>query len=271
MATARSDNLSIYWEGAGTGTPLLLIMGYGVSGRAWAPLVPAFTSHRTIWFDNRGTGRSSKPEDTITVADMANDALAVLDAAGIDRASVVGASMGGMIAQQLALDHPDRVERLVLCCTTPGAGARGEGDPAALFGLVEATKLMSSDPRAALELFKPILLAPGHEALLDQLGGGLLGSQGGAEFASPATADRLMTSLAGFSSIDRLEELLVPTLVQHGVADRIIPIEHGRHLAELIPNAILEEYQNCGHLYLVEDPRPLTRMVEFLEGNQASP
>jgi pimeloyl-ACP methyl ester carboxylesterase len=256
--------MSIYWDSRGEGPPILLIMGYGMSGKTWAPLLPLFAGYRAIWFDNRGTGRSSKPESAYSVADMAEDALSVLDAAGVDRANVIGVSMGGMIAQQLTLEHPDRVDRLVLCCTSPGAGARDTGDPAALFELVEATKLLSSDPPAAMQRFKPILLAPGNEDLLDRFGGEVVSSDGAPEFASPTTADVVMTSLAGFSSLQRLGEIVAPTLVQHGDLDRIVPVDHGRQLAELIPNATMEEYAGCGHLYLIEDPRPLLGILEFV-------
>jgi pimeloyl-ACP methyl ester carboxylesterase len=179
--------------------------------------------------------------------------------------------MGGMIAQQLTLDAPDRVERLVLCCTTPGLGAPGQGDVQALFDLVEGTKLMSTDPERAMQILAPILLAPAHQGLLASLvgllGAGTRGLSG--EFAAPEVADRVMTSIASFSSLARLGEITAPTLVQHGDLDRIIPVEHGRAIAEGIAGAELRVSTGCGHLYLIEDPAALPAIAGFLRAGSA--
>jgi pimeloyl-ACP methyl ester carboxylesterase len=246
-------------------------MGYGISGRAWAPLAPAFDGFRLIMFDNRGTGRSDKPAAGYSIEAMAADALAVMDAAGIERCSVLGVSMGGMIAQQLALEAPERVERLVLCCTTPGVGAPGQGDVQALFDLVEGTKLMTSDPARAIQILAPILLAPANQPLLASLIGLLgAGAQGlPAEFAAPDVADRVMTSIASYSSLARLAEIDAPTLVQHGDLDRIVPVEHGRAIAERVPGAQMHVSSGCGHLYLLEDPAALPTIAAFLRQESA--
>ena len=113
--------MNIKWESSGDGPPLLLIQGLGYGRWGWEPIVPGLAArHRVIRFDNRGIGESDKPEGPYTAAQMAGDALQVLDEAGIERANVIGASLGGMIAQELAVTAPDRVDKLVLCCTTPG-------------------------------------------------------------------------------------------------------------------------------------------------------
>ena len=113
--------MNIAWESTGEGPPLLLIQGLGYGRWGWDPIVPGLAArHRVVSFDNRGIGESDKPEGPYTAAQMAGDALQVLDEAGIERAHVLGASLGGMIAQELAVAAPERVDRLVLCCTTPG-------------------------------------------------------------------------------------------------------------------------------------------------------
>src|ERR1041384_755350 len=120
MSTARVGSVELYWEEHGSGDPLLLIMGLAADSRAWMFQIPDFAArYRTIAFDNRGVGRSSKPAGPYTIHEMADDAAGLLDALSIDRAHVVGVSMGGMIAQELVLRAPEKVRGLVLGCTYP--------------------------------------------------------------------------------------------------------------------------------------------------------
>jgi len=129
VAIATTDDGAwLHWhaEGPPGGEPVLMIMGLGGSSRAWRRLLPHVrATHRALLFDNRGTGDSDRVGGVMTLGRMAADARAVLDAAGVADAHVVGISMGGMIAQQLALDHPDRVRSLALLCTSPGGGSGG--------------------------------------------------------------------------------------------------------------------------------------------------
>src|SRR5205809_7114823 len=124
MPYALSAGTKIYWEEQGSGEPLLLIMGLGATHDLWHRVTPMVApQYRTILFDNRGAGKSDAPPGPYSIAQMADDALAVLDAAGVADAHVFGASMGGMIAQKLALNHVSRVRSLILCCTAPGGKA----------------------------------------------------------------------------------------------------------------------------------------------------
>src|ERR1700733_10571100 len=119
MPYATSNGTQIYWEESGTGEPLLLLMGRGYSSLMWHRTRPVVSAHyRTILFDNRGVGKSDVPSGAYSITQMASDAAAVLDAAGIASAHVFGVSMGGMIAQEFAINYPDRVNRLVLGCTS---------------------------------------------------------------------------------------------------------------------------------------------------------
>jgi len=120
MPQIGANGIRINYEIVGQGQALLLIMGFGMPGAAWAPMVPFFSGFQCIYFDNWGTGLSDKPDGPYTIADMAEDASALLRGIGIERARVYGISMGGMIAQELALRHPEQVAKLVLGCTTPG-------------------------------------------------------------------------------------------------------------------------------------------------------
>ena len=120
MPFAHNGGVGLHWRAEGDGEPVLMIMGLGANSLGWYRVLPHVAEHyRGIVFDNRGTGRSDPIGRVLKMEDLVEDALAVLDAAGEQSAHVVGASMGGMIAQQLALHHPDRVRSLALCCTTP--------------------------------------------------------------------------------------------------------------------------------------------------------
>jgi 3-oxoadipate enol-lactonase len=121
MPTAKVGDINIYYESHGDGEPLLLIMGYGSYSGHWAPLIPYLSpEYRVISFDNRGTGQSDKPDIPYTIKMMADDASGLLDAIGVDAAHVFGVSMGGMIAQEFALNYPSKLKSLILGCTHCG-------------------------------------------------------------------------------------------------------------------------------------------------------
>ena len=128
MSTVSARGVRLFYQetGASDAPPLVLIMGWGGDHTAWALQAPAFAAaHRVIALDNRGAGQSEVPDGPYTIAGMADDVVGLMDALGIRRAHICGASMGGMIAQELALRHPDRVRTLQLHCTTPGIDAYG--------------------------------------------------------------------------------------------------------------------------------------------------
>lgn len=270
MPFADSRGARIHYESHGQGEPLLLVMGYGLSSDAWGPMLGVLAGYRAIVLDNRGTGGSDPPGEDFGMAVMAADAAAVLDAAGVERAHVHGVSMGGMIAQQLALDHPGRVGSLVLGCTSPSP-VRFTNDPEAAVQLFQGTMLMETDPAAALDVLMPLVFS---EAFLDEnptvrdMAGLVIGS---ARLA-PGTALGMMKAFGDMSTgtmwdvSDRLGEIAVPTLVQHGTADRLVPVEAGRYLAEHIPGAEYQEFDGAGHAYGMERPlESFPRMMQFLD------
>ncbi|HEV7680116.1 MAG TPA: alpha/beta fold hydrolase [Candidatus Dormibacteraeota bacterium] len=269
MPYAQTRDARIHWEETGSGEPLLLVMGFGLSGDAWAPLLPLLSGHRVIWYDNRGTGTSEGPMGDLTIATLADDAAAVLQEAGVERAHVHGQSMGGMIAQQLTLDHPEMVHSLALGATTPSPVRFFPDDPQGVVDLYTGIELLSSDPDRAIDLLLPAVFSPEYlrdnpsiRELYAQLAGGGAPSPEATQATIRAIAD--MSSGRAFDVVDRLGEISLPTLVQHGSADRIIPVAAGRYLGEHIAGAEYHELPGAGHVYAMEQPmEALQRLLGF--------
>jgi pimeloyl-ACP methyl ester carboxylesterase len=243
---------------------LLLIHGLGYARWGWEPVLPGLAEKfDVVLFDNRGIGESDAPPGPYTAAGMAADAIQVLDEAGIERAHVVGTSLGGMIAQELALAHPERVDRLVLACTTPG-GPKAHPMPQQTVALmVEAATL---EPAVALRRFVENALSPATVAarpeLVDRIMAHRLATaQDPAAWAAQASAG------AAFDAYDRLAGLTAPALVQHGVEDVVVAPRNGDLLVELLPDARLERFRCTGHLFFWEEPdRFVSSVSSFLEG-----
>ena len=209
MHEARTTNGWIAWREEGPldpdagGDPVLLIMGLGASSRLWHRLLPWLArEHRVILFDNRGTGSSAPVRGRLTMSGLAADAVTVLDAAGIERAHVVGASMGGMIAQHVALDHRDRVRSLVLACTTPGG--RSGAPPWRLLASAAVRPLLGSRrsfPLVAPSLYAPATLADRPDRVAEDLELRM------ADATSPLTLYAQLGAIALHDTRSRLAEL----------------------------------------------------------------
>lgn len=252
MPTARNGNVELNYEVSGDGPPLLLIQGLGYGIWGWFRQMPDLEDDFTvIAFDNRGVGGSTKVTDPYTVEDMAADAVAVLDDAGVDRANVLGVSLGGVVAQVLAANHPDRVERLVLLATT-------HGGPKAV-PIPEETAALMADPGEGLtdeeriRKVMPPAFRPGwteeHEEEFDRIVRRRLRhvppwDAYAAQAAAGAQADT--TKLLG--------KIEAPTLILHGKADRVVPPENAELLTEKIPEAELRMHPRAGHLAMIEEP-----------------
>ena len=256
-------SVRIAWERHGSGAPLLLIHGLGYARWGWEPVLPGLAAQfDVILFDNRGIGESDPPPGPYTAAEMAGDAIRVLDEAGVERAHVVGTSLGGMVAQELALAHPERVERLVLACTTPG-GPKAHPMPQQTVALMaEAATL---EPAVALRRFVENALAPAtvteHPELVDRIMAHRLATaQQPAAWAAQAAAG------ATFDAFDRLGALAAPALVQHGDEDVVVDPRNADVLVELLPDARLERLPETGHLFFWEAPERFVSSVSaFLE------
>ena len=256
--------MKIAWDRRGNGAPLLLIHGLGYARWGWEPVLPELAEQfDVILFDNRGIGESDAPPGPYTVAEMAADAVQVLDEAGVARAHVVGTSLGGMIAQELALAYPERVDRLVLACTTPG-GQKAHPMPQVTVALMaEAATL---EPAVALRRFVENALAPAtveaHPEIVEQIMAHRLATaQQPAAWAAQASAG------ATFDAYDRLGPLAAPTLVQHGDEDVVVDPRHADLLVVLLPDARLERVPG-GHVFFCEAPEQFVASVAaFLEAS----
>ena len=157
---APSGDIELYFDSTGAGAPVLLVMGLGMNATGWWRTVPVLArSHRVVAFDNRGMGRSGKPPGPYTMDELADDAVAVLDAAGEPAAHVYGISLGGMIAQHIALRHPDRVRGLVLGATTAGGELVAAADPVTLAFFFRRADMPPGRGRMGLG---PVQLRAGH-------------------------------------------------------------------------------------------------------------
>ena len=250
--------MNIKWDSTGEGSPLLLIQGLGYGRWGWEPIVPGLAArHRVVSFDNRGIGESDKPAGPYTAAQMAEDARQVLDDAGIDRAHVLGASLGGMIAQELAVAAPERVDRLVLCCTTPGGSATVPMPEVTMRLFAEAPSLA---PEVALRRFVENALGtnPPPE-LVDELFARRVANP-----PDPAGWQAQAAAGMGFEGVDA--EIAAPTLILGGTADNVVDHRNAQVLAGRIPGARVEFLEGAGHLFFWEQPGESVRIInEFLE------
>jgi len=274
MSTTEVKGVELYWEEHGRGDPLLLIMGLAADSLAWMFQLPAFSEHyRTIVFDNRGVGRSGKPSGPYTISQMADDAAAVLDAAEADRAHVVGVSMGGMIAQELALRHPERVRKLVLACTyaRPDAGVEQQlASSLAFFGGSRGpdgalnVDLSKVDPMAFFQhllptVFNAAFIMTELPKLMQVFAGAL--QYGFSMDAILAQVGATQTH----DTVDRLDRITAPTLVLTGDSDLLIPPTCSDTLASRIRRAKITKVSGGSHGFNFETPDVFNRAVlDFL-------
>jgi 3-oxoadipate enol-lactonase len=254
--TARNGDVAIAYETVGDGPPLLLMQGLGYARRGWGPAIERLAkSFRVSFYDNRGIGESDKPAGPYTARDLAEDAVAVLDAVGDERAHVVGASLGGMAAQELAVGFPERVDRLVLACTTPG-GADAFPIPAQTLALFAEAPTLAPD--VALRKFVA-------NSLSDDAPDELVEEIYQWRFANPPDPAGWQAQAAAGTTYDgggRARAIAAPTLVVHGTEDHVVDTRNAELLASLIPNARVELLEGCGHLMFWEQPERFVAVVE---------
>ena len=228
------------------GEPVLMIMGLGASSRLWFRLLPWIARrHRAIVFDNRGTGNSSPVRSRLSMRGLAHDARAVLDDAGVESAHVIGASMGGMIAQHLALEDRGSVRSLTLACTTPGG--RSGLPPWRLMTTAALRPILGSKrtfPLVAPALYaRDTLEGAARARVQEDLARRMRGQHLAAHAVRADGRDRRARHARPPGRAGRPLHLVV-----HGLEDNLVPHDRGRDLAALIPGARLELVPKCGHL-----------------------
>ncbi|QEC49091.1 alpha/beta fold hydrolase [Baekduia soli] len=260
MAHITVSGRELFHQRRGHGEPLLLVQGMSGTHLTWGePFLEALAGHGfdVISYDHRGVGRSARVDDPFSIADLAADAAGLLDALGLEAAHVLGVSMGGMVAQELALGHPDRVRTLALGCTyCGGPGSVLVGD--AVLARLSASMLSGDRERSIRAMFDVNVSAA-------------FAARPGAYEAFRAMAKSLpapvpvvmlqMQAIFGHDTSARLPGLRVPTLVVHGDEDIMLPVANGRLIAGLIPGARYEELPGVGHLFWWEQPQRSAELV----------
>jgi len=264
MPFTENQGARIYWDEQGSGEPVLLIMGLGYPSVMWFRTRPLLaTRYQTIALDNRGVGLSDMPPGPYSIALMASDAAAVLDASGCESAHVYGVSMGGMIAQEFALQYPKRVRSLVLGCTYTGGPNVVRAEQAVTDFMTARAKL---DPDTAVEASIPYIYDPHTpRELIDE--DCVLRKKwmpkAEAYFAQ-------LQGIMAWESYSRLDQIKVPTLVIHGESDRLIPIGNGELIANRIAGAKFVRLPQAGHIFSTDQIEPAqSALLEFLNAQAA--
>ena len=259
MTRLARPGCELHWDEGGEGSPVLLIMGAMYSSRMWFPTLPALTQHHhAVWFDNRGTGQSTGTA-VASIEDMADDAVAVMDAAGLDTAHVYGISLGGVVALELAKRVPGRVRSLVLGCTCI---------------------LTRDKPRAPVEINEVLAKASRQDYVTSTVYGSACPPEAKerqarellADTADPVSLAAQQDALRAYAADpEDVRALTMPSLVLHGDEDLVVPVDWGRELAATLPRSALVVYGGTGHLYPLEQgQRANDDVLAFLAGVDAA-
>lgn len=267
MPTVRVNDVELYYERHGAGEPLLFISGLGGHLGEVPYLIESYGRHvQFIAYDNRGCGRSEKPADEYTIAWFADDAAALIGAIGLDSAIVYGSSMGGMVAQELALRHPHRVRALILGCTTGGAV---KGVPPASETIQQMVRNQSLSGDEALSAgwrlgYSDAYIAANYGALLAR------SREASRHSAPPDSYMRQIVAAAKHDAWDRLHEITCPVMILHGAGDVMIPAANAHLLKQHIPHAELRILAGMGHGYNLEAQEQADALVlDFVHRQRA--
>jgi pimeloyl-ACP methyl ester carboxylesterase len=264
LPKVKVNNLNMYYEIHGKGFPLIMIMGLSANVYWWdPPFLEELARHfQILIFDNRGVGRSDDPQVDFSIKTMAEDLAALMDAVDIRRAHVLGISMGGMIAQEFALNWPERVEKLVLCATNCGGAEQILASNEVLQTLMSFAQ-REHDQELVKETL-PLLLSEDFIAenpqWIEERTAAILKIP-----TTPSSYGRQLGAIMNFHTFERLGSITAPVLVLHGKKDILIPPENAKILAEKIPGAELALFENSAHLVFSQETQIVTNaIVEFL-------
>ncbi len=255
MPLLERPDAQIWWESRGTGSPLLVLQGLGDPSDATWRLMPALTARHTVLLvDNRAVGRSSIPHRDFTIDDMARDAAAVVEQAGLGPAHVIGFSMGGLIAQELALRHPELVRSLTLACTSPG-GRDATPMSRRVAHIFNDPHTLTSPARAA------VMYAAATSAMA-------IHADAHMRLSRPTThlgyAKQLLAVARYGGCLRRLHHLSCPTLIVHGTKDLIVPVHNADLLHARVPHAQICKVRGAGHMLTTDaTDELLNRLLTF--------
>jgi 3-oxoadipate enol-lactonase len=252
---AELDDLELHYEERGSGRPMLLVAGIPAVADDWAPLAERLSeSRRVIAFDNRGSGASAVTPGPYTTAQLAADAVALLDHLGIERADVFGMSLGGMIAQEMALRRPERVDRLVLGCTHCGV----QHSPRIPPETGRAFAMESDDWAERMRALAPFAFARGADAAFVAR----FVEKKARDVQDPEGYRAQIAAVLSHDTWERLPGIDRPTLILTGDDDQVIPAASSDVLHERIPNSTLHVVAGAGHLFFLERPDETLRALE---------
>ncbi len=263
MSYAENNGTKIFWTEQGAGEPLLLISGLGAPHNSWRRILPQFAEkYRVIVFDNRGAGETVFADETFTLELMAADAKAVLEAANVESAHILGMSMGGMIAQEFALNFPEKTRSLILTVTNCGGRETIQAKLEVYFALQGRGV---ATPQDAFWAMAPYIYDAGtpREMLEEDLA-----SREG-RFTKPENFMRqLQAIMAWQGTFTRLPNINAPTLVIGAVNDQLIPCANSKIIADQIPGAKLIELKNSSHIFTTDQTEKSAAIIlDFLQNN----
>jgi 3-oxoadipate enol-lactonase len=264
MATVQANGIEMFYKQTGDGPDLVLIMGLGAHSGAWALNVPAFEPHfRVTVFDNRGAGRTEAPDAPYSIRQMADDTAALMDALGIERAHIMGASMGGMIAQEFGINYPEKVNRLVIACSRARTGELRKKISVAQRALWEAGVPAESIRAIQMPWGSTGAILQDESLALEALALGLKDPYPIKKHAYLRQLDATMAH----DALDRLGQITAETLVIVGAEDILTPPAESEEIARAIPNARMQVMPRGGHGFFSEYAPQVNRAVlSFLQG-----
>jgi pimeloyl-ACP methyl ester carboxylesterase len=262
MPFVENQGAKIYWDEQGQGPPVLMIMGLGYASVMWHRTRPLLAQRcRTLAFDNRGVGLSDVPPGPYSIASMAADAAAVLDAAQVASAHVFGVSMGGMIAQEFALQFPGRTRSLILGCTSPG-GPSAKRAESNVIDILVARGMSPEQARTAILPYIYDAATPQSRINEDiELRRNWL--------PSPQGYTAQLMAIRAWESYSRIAQIAAPTLVLHGRSDALIPVANGELISQRIPGAKFVLLEQASHMFLSDQTAAANaEILAFLSSQQ---
>jgi pimeloyl-ACP methyl ester carboxylesterase len=277
MPVAKVNDINIAYTERGQGEAIVLIMGLGANKESWFMNIPTLSKHfRVIAFDSRGVGATDRSGEAYTMRRMAEDTIGLLDAMHVEQAHIVGVSLGSMIAQEVAINFPQRVGKLILAATTPGMSDAANKD---MWGKNTAEmrrntglgedfdERIVNDP-GSLNVVKIMvrITAYAFNRIVFKIPM-VLGARYYFGKVGPSGVLDQLRAVSKHNTIDRLDRIKAPTLVMAGMDDKIVPIEFSRIVAQHIPGARFIEFEKGSHSFFMERSKRFNReVIEFLKG-----